>query len=143
MSSAVNLPHKFKESNPVARKSFGVYSSRPMTTNAFEGPLLAIPVWAVEVIKNYGQPRDLQVLVGMVALMDRRNREITASVQQVAEHVGVSKETVKRSLRWLNEYGIITTRRRNNPNVNVYTVHYVDAKMGSRVTLVNPTFVMI
>ena len=106
-----------------------------MTTNAFQGPFLAIPVWAVEVIKNYGQPRDLQVLVGMVALMDRRNREITASVQQVAEHVGVSKETVKRSLRWLNEYGIITTRRRKNPNVNVYTVHYVDAKMGSRVTL--------
>lgn len=106
-----------------------------MTTNSFQGPFLAIPLWAVEVIKDYGQPRDLQVLVGLVALMDRRQREVTASVQQIADHVGVSKETTKRSLKWLSEYGVVTTRRRKNPSINVYTVHYTDAQMGSRVTL--------
>lgn len=112
-----------------------MYLQSPMTTNSFQGPFLAIPLWAVEVIKDYGQPRDLQVLVGLVALMDRRQREVTASVQQIADHVGVSKETTKRSLKWLSEYGVVTTRRRKNPSINVYTVHYTDAQMGSRVTL--------
>lgn len=112
-----------------------MYLQSPMTTNSFQGPFLAIPLWAVEVIKDYGQPRDLQVLVGLVALMDRRQKEVTASVQQIADHVGVSKETTKRSLKWLSEYGVITTRRRKNPSINVYTVHYTDAQMGSRVTL--------
>lgn len=106
-----------------------------MTTNAFQGPFLAVPLWAVDVINKYGQPRDLQVLVGLVALMDRRNKEVTASVQQIADHIGVSKETTKRSLKWLTDYGVVTTRRRKKPNVNVYTVHYTDAKMGSRMTL--------
>lgn len=106
-----------------------------MTTNSFQGPFLAVPVWAVDLINKHGQPRDLQVLVGLVALMDRRNKEVTASVQQISTHLGVSKETAKRSLKWLAEYGVITTRRRKNPNVNVYTVHYTDAGMGSRVTL--------
>ena len=112
-----------------------VYSHQPMTTNSFQGPFLAVPVWAVDVINKCGQPRDLQVLVGLVALMDRRNKEVTASVQQLSLHLGISKETTKRSLRWLTEYGVITTRRRKNPNVNVYTVHYTDAGMGSRMTL--------
>ena len=48
-----------------------------MTTNSFQGPFLAIPLWAVDLIKDYGQPRDLQILVGLVALMDRRQREVT------------------------------------------------------------------
>lgn len=110
-----------------------------MTTNTFQGPFLAIPEWAVAVIKDHGQPRDLQVLVGLVALMERRTKEVTASVQTLADHVGVSKETTKRSIKWLVEYGVITVRRRKNPSVNVYTVHYMDAGMGSRVT---PTGVM-
>ena len=95
---------------------------------------MAIPVWAVELITKHGQPRDLQVLVGLVGLMDRRNREVTASVTQIASHVGMSRETVKRSLRWLGEYGVTTVRRRKNPTINVYTVHYTDAGLGSRVT---------
>lgn len=105
-----------------------------MTTNLFQGPFLAIPVWAVDLITKHGQPRDLQVLVGLVGLMDRRNREVTASVTQIANHVGMSRETVKRSLKWLGEYGVITVRRRKNPTINVYTVHYTDAGLGSRVT---------
>lgn len=105
-----------------------------MTTNLFQGPFLAIPVWAVDVIKKYGQPRDLQVLVGLVSLMERRKREVTASVTQISEHVGASRETVKRSLKWLTDYGIITVRKREKPTVNVYTVHYTDAGLGSRVT---------
>lgn len=105
-----------------------------MTTNLFQGPFLAIPVWAVDVITKYGQPRDLQVLVGLVSLMERRKREVTASVTQISDHVGVSRETTKRSLKWLLDYGIITVKKREKPTVNVYTVHYTDAGLGSRVT---------
>lgn len=105
-----------------------------MTTNLFQGPFLAIPVWAAEVITKHGQPRDLQVLVGLVGLMDRRNREVTASVTQISAHVNLSRETVKRSLKWLLEYGVITVRKRKNPTLNVYTIHYTDAGLGSRVT---------
>ncbi len=105
-----------------------------MTTNLFQGPFLAIPVWAVDVITKHGQPRDLQVLVGLVSLMERRKLEVTASVTQISEHIGVSRETTKRSLKWLIEYGIITVKKRQKPIINVYTVHYTDAGLGSRVT---------
>jgi hypothetical protein len=105
-----------------------------MTTNLFQGAFLAIPVWAVDVITKHGHPRDLQVLVGLVSLMERRKLEVTASVTQISDHVGVSRETVKRSLKWLGDYGIITVKKRQKPTVNVYTVHYTDAGLGSRVT---------
>ena len=117
-----------------------------MTTNVFDGPFLAVPVWAVGEIRDYGQPRDLQILLGLVALMERRTKDIAASVTQIAEYVGVSKETAKRSLKWLADHKIITVIHRQKPLVNVYTLHYTppvkhgdgvtgDPMMGSRKTL--------
>lgn len=95
-----------------------------MTTNHFQGPFLAVPLWAHEKIRDKGHGRDMQVLLSLIALMERRTKEVSASVQQIAEYSVLSKETVKRSLRWLEEYGIITTGRRKKPSVNVYTVNY-------------------
>ena len=121
-----------------------------MTTNVFDGPFLAVPVWAVGEIRDYGQPRDLQILLGLVALMERRTKDIAASVTQIAEYVGVSKETAKRSLKWLADHKIITVIHRQKPLVNVYTLHYTppvkhgdgvtgDPMMGSRKTLYGVT----
>jgi hypothetical protein len=99
------------------------YPGPLMTTNHFDGPFLAIPVWAIEVIKDRGHPRDLQVLTGIVGCMDLRTRTTVATHDQIAEYIGVSRETVKRSLRWLGSEGIILVSRSGN-SVNRYTVQY-------------------
>ena len=56
--------------------------------------------------------------------MERRTKEVSASVQQIADYSVLSKETVKRSLRWLEESGVVTIGRRKKPSVNVYTINY-------------------
>lgn len=96
-----------------------------MTTNSlFQGPFLAIPVWAAEAIRDRGHPRDLQVLTGLVALMERRTQEVRASINQIADYLASSPKTVQRSLKWLESAEIITTTRRGKPAVNVYKIHY-------------------
>jgi DNA-binding transcriptional ArsR family regulator len=104
-----------------------------MTTNSlFQGPFLAVPVWAAEEIRDHGQARDLQVLVGLVALMERRTQEVRASINQIAEYVMVSPKTVQRSLKWLEEHRVVLTTRRGKPAVNVYKIIY--QKPTNRVT---------
>lgn len=96
-----------------------------MTTNHFDGPFVAVPVWALPIIRDHGQARDLQVLVGLVGCMDIRTRTVTATIPQVADFMGVSVATVKRALRWLESVGIILVSRKAN-SVNVYTILYDD-----------------
>lgn len=104
-----------------------------MTTNSlFQGPFLAVPVWAAEEIRDHGNPRDLQVLTGLVALMERRTQEVRASINQISEYLRTSPKTVQRSLKWLESHKIISTRRRGKPAVNTYKIHYV--KPANRVT---------
>ena len=98
-----------------------------MTTNHFQGPFLAVPLWAHELIRDSGHSRDMQVLLSLIALMERRTKEVSASVQQIADYSVLSKETVKRSLRWLEESGVVTIGRRKKPSVNVYTINYSPA----------------
>jgi predicted transcriptional regulator len=95
-----------------------------MTTNLFQGPFLAVPLWASEEIRDHGQPRDLQVLVALVALMERRTKEVTASINQISDYLQISRKTVQRSLSWMEDYGVITTTRRGRPSVNVYRINY-------------------
>ena len=114
---------------PVAK----VYSPTPMTTNSlFQGPFLAVPVWAAEDIRDHGHPRDLQVLVGLVALMERRTQEVRASINQISEYLKSSPKTVQRSLKWMEARQIVTTTRRGKPSVNVYKINY--KKPSNRVT---------
>lgn len=104
-----------------------------MTTNSlFRGPFLAVPVWATEEIRDNGSPRDLQVLVALVALMERRTQEVRASINQISEYLIASPKTVQRSLKWLESRGIVTVIRRGKPVVNVYRINYV--KPINRVT---------
>jgi len=95
-----------------------------MTTNLFQGPFLAIPLWATERIRQSGHARDLQLLVSLVALMERRTKEVRASVAQISEYSELSKETVKRSLKWLAEQGIVTVVRYRKPLTNSYRINY-------------------
>lgn len=104
-----------------------------MTTNShFQGPFLAVPLWAAEEIRDRGQPRDLQVLTGLVALMERRTQEVRASINQISEYLRVSPKTVQRSLKWLAECKIITTKSRGKPATNMYKINY--SKPVDRVT---------
>lgn len=104
-----------------------------MTTNSlFQGPFLAVPLWAAEEIRDHGHPRDLQVLTGLVALMERRTQEVRASINQISEYLKTSPKTVQRSLKWLESRGIVSTKRRGKPAVNVYKIYYV--KQVNRVT---------
>lgn len=96
-----------------------------MATNSlFQGPFLAVPLWAAEEIRDHGHPRDLQVLTGLVALMERRTQEVRASINQIAGYLSSSPKTVQRSLKWMESAGIITTTRRGKPAVNMYKIHY-------------------
>jgi hypothetical protein len=130
----------------LAERFLWLYSSAPMTTNYFQGPFLAVPLWASDAIRDHGQPRDLQVLVALVALMERRTKEVTASINQISDYLKVSRKTVQRSLSWMESYGVITTTRRGCPAVNVYRINYTrpvitinrvmdDPIIGSPVTL--------
>lgn len=120
-----------------------------MTTNShFEGPFLAVPVWASEDICTNGTPRDMQVLVSLVMLMERRTKEVRASVSQISEYSNSSPKTVHRSLKWLESRGIITIRRVGKPAVNVYRINYSkrsqwvthDPLNGSPMTHLNTEF---
>lgn len=59
---------------------------------------------------------------------------MNATIPRIAEEVNVSKETVKRSLKWLSEHQIITVVERPKPSNNVYKVNYIQKVMGSAVT---------
>lgn len=103
--------------------------------NSFGGPFLAVPVWAVDDICTHGHPSTLQVLVGMVSLMERHTLQVEASTSVIADHVNLSKETVKRAIRWMRERGILTVDKSSQTAMNVYVVEYQRPALGSPMTL--------
>jgi hypothetical protein len=108
------------------------------TSNVFGGRFLAVPEWAVPLIFKHGQPRDLQVLTCLVSMMHIHNKSVSASIQEIADASYTSKETVKRSLKWLSEQQIITTKLRQKPKPNTYIINYTQPAIGSPMTLPNP-----
>ena len=108
------------------------------TSNVFGGRFLAVPEWAVPLIFKHGQPRDLQVLTCLVSMMHIHNKSVSASIQEIADASYTSKETVKRSLKWLSEQQIITTKLRQKPKPNTYIINYTQPAMGSPMTLSTP-----
>jgi len=56
--------------------------------------------------------------------MERRTKEVRASIAQISEYSELSKETVKRSLKWLAEQGIVTVVRYRKPLTNSYRINY-------------------
>ena len=114
--------------------SRGILPAHMVVSNVFGGRFLAVPAWAFTYISTHGHSRDLQVLVGLVSLMDTRNKLVNAPITRIAEEVKVSKETVKRSLKWLAEHQVITVVERPKPSNNVYKVNYTQKLMVSPVT---------
>lgn len=108
------------------------------TSNVFGGRFLAVPEWAVPLIFKHGQPRDLQVLTCLVSMMHIHNKSVSASIQEIADASYTSKETVKRSLKWLSEQQIITTKLRQKPKPNTYIINYTQPAIGSPMTLSTP-----
>lgn len=107
------------------------------TSNVFGGRFIAVPEWAVAHIFEHGQPRDLQVLTCLVSMMHIHNKSAEVSIQEIADASRTSKETVKRSVKWLSEQQIITTKIRRKPKKNIYTINYTQKPIGSPMTLSN------
>lgn len=109
------------------------------TSNVFGGRFVALPEWAIAYINQHGTPRDLQVLTCIVSMINYHDKSVSVSSQEISENIRASKETVKRSLKWLADNNIISVVKNKKPFPNTYVVHYTDRLMVSSVT---PTRVM-
>jgi hypothetical protein len=90
-------------------------------TNAFNGPFLAIPRWAIN--KLLRNPSALQVLCSMVDHMDIRTKQATVSMTQLHEATGLARRTVQRAVRWLELEGVVTTKM-SGSGASSYTLMY-------------------
>lgn len=111
---------------------------QPTQQTTFSGPFFAVPAWAAEMIFKHGKASYLQVLTGMVSLMDRRTQRVVTSVTQLSEHVNLSKETVKRALEWFKVNNVVTVSRASRTSTNVYSIQYAGPQLGSPMTLATP-----
>jgi len=90
-------------------------------SSTFDGPFLAIPKWAAQ--KAQKKPSALQVLCALVEHMDIRTKTSTVTISQLAEGTDTSPATVRRATKWLEDEGIIETKKCLN-GANSYTVIY-------------------
>lgn len=104
------------------------------TSNVFGGRFIAVPEWALAYINEHGQPRDLQILTCLVSMINLHDKSVTVSVVDLAKLANTSKETVKRSLKWLSDNFVISVTVGKKPNPNTYTVNYTQQVIGSPVT---------
>lgn len=106
-----------------------------VVSNVFGGRFIAIPAWSVSYIAYQGQPRDLQVLAGLVEMMNVHTQLVNAPIPKLAEVTNLSKETVKRSMKWLVDHQVITVTTRSKATGNVYKINYEQRVVGSPMTL--------
>lgn len=104
-------------------------------SNVFGGRFIAIPAWSLGYIARHGSPRDLMVLGGLVEVMNVHNKISDISISKLAEMLSASKETVKRSLKWLSEHHVITVIERSKASNNVYKINYTQKVVVSKMTL--------
>lgn len=103
-------------------------------SNVFGGRFLAIPAWSVTHIAQQGHPSDLQVLAGLVETMNVRTKLVNVSIVKLAETTNLSKETVKRSVKWLTDHHVISVMTRSKSSGNTYRINYEQKIVGSWVT---------
>lgn len=103
-------------------------------SNVFGGRFIAIPAWSLSYIARHGSPRDLMVLAGLVEVMNVHSKVSDTSISRLAETLSTSKETVKRSLKWLTEHHVVTVLERPRPSNNVYRINYTQKVMVSKMT---------
>lgn len=111
-----------------------IISLHMAVNNVFGGRFLAIPAWSVGYIARYGSPRDLMVLAGLIEVMNVHNKVADVPISKLAELLGTSKETVKRSLKWLADHQVISVIERRKSSNNVYKIHYVQKVVVSKMT---------
>jgi hypothetical protein len=103
-------------------------------TTTFDGPFLAVPLWAVNKIAADGTPSTLQLLCAFVENMNIRTKSVTLSLAEVASMAGVSRETAKRGVRWMVFEQILSVKRPARTK-NTYVVMYVKpSQVGSPMT---------
>lgn len=75
-----------------------------------QGPFTPMPVWAFDLISRRGTPTHTHILATILRLTPLSGpRPLT--VGELAKSSGMSSETVKRALRWLEGVGITTSTR--------------------------------
>lgn len=109
-----------------------------VVSNVFGGRFVAVPEWSLRYIATHGQARDLQVLTTLASMMHTHNKTVDASITQITERVNASKETVKRSIKWLSDNGLVTIVSRPKPHNNQYIIHF-EQPIGSPMTLYGVT----
>jgi len=110
-----------------------------VVSNVFGGRFVAVPEWSLRYIATHGQARDLQVLTTLASMMNTHNKTVDASITQITERVNASKETVKRSIKWLADNGLVTIVSRPKPHNNQYIIHFEQRLIGSPMTLYGVT----
>lgn len=98
----------------------------------FDGPFIAVPRWARERIAKGRKDSALDVLCALIECMDMRTKCTEVTIPQIAERAGVSKETAKRVLHWMEQEGILRVYRTGGKAPNRYSVQY--RSMGSPMT---------
>jgi len=105
------------------------------SSTTFDGPFLAVPMWAVHRIAQDSTPSTLQVLCVLVEHMNLRTKKVSMSLAEIAEASGVSRETAKRCVKWLVEEQVLTVTRASRTK-NWYAVMYLKpSQLGSPMTL--------
>ena len=103
----------------------------------FDGVFLAIPKWARTRIVQAQKPAALQVLCTLVDHMNMRTKRVTLSITDIANDCLLSKETIKRTIKWLVAEGIIDSVRTGG-KTSEYLVKYTPTGVTHDTSVVSP-----
>ena len=79
-------------------------------SNKIQGPFAPMPIWAFDLISRRGTPTHTHILMTILRLTPLTGPK-PLTVSDIAQSSGMSPETVKRSLRWLESAGITASTR--------------------------------
>ena len=98
-------------------------------TKKIQGPFTAMPVWAFDRISKRGTPTHTHILATIIRLTPFTG-PCALTVGDLAKCSGMSPETVKRALRWLEQEQIITSTRLSGNQGKQIVVRYRMPKGG-------------
>lgn len=82
-----------------------------------------IPWSSLDYVAQHGTPTHTHVMMTLLRLTSPVTYRIEATQDEIATAANLSKETIKRSLRWLSEHHIISSARVKGSRPLVYKVH--------------------
>lgn len=98
-------------------------------TNKIQGPFAPMPIWAFDLISKRGTPTHTHILMTVIRLTPLSGAK-PLTVAGIAKSSGMSPETVKRSLRWLESAGIISSERLSGNRGKHIVVRFKPPKRG-------------